>query len=115
MRMVHSQVGLQAPGPVSCASLTPDPVPGTQPEAPVGVRCRGTLTTPLRKDGEQDRRPAPSPWTPGAPARRASAALPLALHFPGQRLEEAGAEICATGGQEGWKRRPPLPAPDTHS
>ena len=43
---------LQAPGPVCCTSLTPDPVPGTQPEAPVGARFRETLTTPLRKDGE---------------------------------------------------------------
>ena len=40
------------PGPLCCASLTPDPVPGIQPEAPVGVRFRETLTTPLRKNGE---------------------------------------------------------------
>lgn len=37
-----SQVGLAGyPGPAHCASLTPDPVPGIQQEAPVGMRLRG--------------------------------------------------------------------------
>lgn len=53
MQMVHSQVGLAGSGPcVLVPASHPDPVPGTQPEAPVGVRFRETLTTPLRKDGE---------------------------------------------------------------
>lgn len=64
-----------------------------------------------RENQEQDPRNAASSRTPGARASCAFAARLLALRFPWQRLEAAGAEICAAGGQEGWRRRAPLPTP----
>lgn len=118
-----SQVGLASyPRPAHCASLTPDPVPGIQQEAPVGMHLREDTANSApegcgvggqgAKCGTRSKIPrnaSTGEVSGGSRFLRLCNAL-LALRFPWQRLEAALAEICEAGGQEGWTRRGSLPA-----
>lgn len=119
---------LQAPRPCALGQPhTPDPLPGIQPDALVGTRFRGDTANSAREElgvGSVKRRKVGlgagppemrRPQHSGSRASCAFAALLRTLRFPWPRVEAAGAEICAAGGQEGCRRRGPLPAPQAHS